>query len=266
MWERLQAKKMKLEGEKKMVEHSLVSLLSCDLIPLVLKDEPRRGRHHTEWVKEEYLQRAEAGLPGEEADCLPPTCLALGAGTKVQKATCDLSSSLTYQRFPPTQLLHISRDVHFQRRAGGVGERGDEYRGERKYMHMLGADLVPPPPKKNYTILHPLGLFVCLYLFAWLVQKQRNCPLCCSSSGGSWTGTGTPGCPSWRLRRCNGCGPGRADTASSGPATGPPAGCTAAARRWCKPPGSAEGSWPETWSHGRDTNEEKPEWTINNTD
>lgn len=115
-------------------------------------------------MKEEYLQRAEAGLPGEEADCLPPTCSALGAGTKVQKATCDLSSSLTYQRFPPTQLLHISRDVHFQRRAGGVGERGDEYRGERKYMHMLGADLVPPPPKKNYTILHPLGLFVCTYL------------------------------------------------------------------------------------------------------
>lgn len=88
------------------------------------------------------------------------------------------------------------------------------------------------------------------YLFAWRVRKLRSCPLCCSSSADVWTGTGTLGCPSWRLHQCTACDPGRAGTTFSGPATGPPAGCTEAGHRWCRPRGSVKGSLPETWKTG----------------
>lgn len=83
-----------------------LQLLSCDLIPRILKGEPRRG---------------DVGL-SEGAARPPPACSALAAGTSVQKAMCDPIQQLDLPAIGRTQLLHISRDVRFQRRPGGVGE------------------------------------------------------------------------------------------------------------------------------------------------
>lgn len=75
-----------------------LQLLSCDLIPLLHQDEPRRGGHHTERVKEEHRWSAEDSVrlegEGERSVCLPPARL-WEVVQKSKKATCDLSSNLT---------------------------------------------------------------------------------------------------------------------------------------------------------------------------
>ena len=146
---------------------------------------------------------------------------------------------------PHTFLTH----THTHTQVGWVNRREGQ---RRKKTHRMCRFQITPMNLTAYTcdtwyLIHPAPIS---YLFAWPVRKRRSCPQCCSSSAGVWTGTGTLWCLSWHLHRCTACGPGRAGTASSGPATGPPAGCTEAGHRWCRPRGSVKGSWPETWMRG----------------
>lgn len=126
---------------------------------------------------------------------------------------------------PSAQLPRVNSPIHFSNRGPPNQKKREKWSTDKLVCYIL--------------IFGP-------YLFAWLVQRQRSYPLCCSSIGGVWTGTGTLWCPSWHLHRCIACGPGKAGIVSSGPGTSPPAGCTEAEPRWCRPQGLAVGSWLKT--------------------